>query len=102
MNNARGLVQVFDGVCHLANDMSTQIFAKVCQAHNLMEQFAPGAQFEDNVVVLASFRKVKQLDDVRVVNLAHDLDLFQDICSLRRYINSLLLEYKKQKARRHT
>lgn len=48
-----------------------------------MEQFAAGAKFEDDVVVLARFGEVNQLDDVGVVKLTHDLDFLEDVRSLQ-------------------
>ena len=47
-----------------------------------MEQFAARTKLEDDVVVLARFGKVNQLDDVGVVKLTHDLDFLKDVRSL--------------------
>lgn len=82
MNNSGCFVEILNRVGHLANDMSAKIFAEVCQSHDLMEQFATWAKFKNNVVVLLRFREVDQLDDIRMVEIAHDLDLFEDVRSL--------------------
>jgi hypothetical protein len=47
-----------------------------------MEQFAARTKFEDDIVVLARFGEVDQLDDVGMVKLTHDLDFFEDVRSL--------------------
>ena len=97
MHKTRRLVQVFDGLCHLENDMATQILAKVGQPHDLVEEFPPGTQLEDDIVVLACFGEINQFDDVGVFNLPHDLDLFEDIGTLRQ-----LALFPSPKANTHT
>jgi hypothetical protein len=82
MNNAGCFMQVFNGLGHLENHVSTQIFAKVCQSHDLVEQLSARAELENDVVILPRFGKVHQLDDIGVVKIAHNLDFFQDIRSL--------------------
>jgi hypothetical protein len=82
MNNAGYLMQIFNGLCNLNNHVSAQIFAKVCQSHDLVEQLSTGAELENNVVVLSRFGKVHQLDDVGVVEVAHNLDFLEDVRSL--------------------
>lgn len=62
--------------------MSGQVLAEICQAYDLMEQFASWAQLEDDVVVLPRFGEVDELDNVGVIKLSHDLYFFEDICSL--------------------
>lgn len=62
--------------------MTAQVLAEVCQSDNLMEQLAARAELEDNVVVLPRLRKVIELDNIRMVELAHDLNLLEDVCSL--------------------
>lgn len=44
-----------------------------------MEELATGRELEDDVVVLLGFRKVDELDDVGMIELPHDLNLFQDV-----------------------
>lgn len=48
-----------------------------------MEQFATWGKFENDVVILLGFGKVDELDDVGVVQLAHNLDFFQNVGPLR-------------------
>jgi hypothetical protein len=47
-----------------------------------MEQFTTWAQLQDDVVVLLGFGKVDELDNVGVVQLAHDLYFLEDVRSL--------------------
>ena len=82
VNHARCFMQVFDGMGDLRDDMSTEILAEVCQSHDLVEELSTGAELQNNVIVLAGFGKVDQLDDVGVIQVAHDLDFFQNVCSL--------------------
>lgn len=87
-------MQVFNGLRDLENHVSAQVFAKVCQSHDLVEQLSTGAELENNVVILPRFRKVNQLDDIGVVEVAHNLDFLEDIRSLSKQIgisNSLAL-----------
>jgi hypothetical protein len=77
-------MQVFNGLCDLDNHVSAQVFAKVCQSHDLVEQLSTRAELENDVVILSRFGKVNQLDDVWVVEVAHNLDFLQDIRSLQR------------------
>ena len=62
--------------------MTTEFLAEIGQAHDLMEELAARAQLQDDVVVLSRFGEVEKLDDIRVVELTHDLYFFQDISSL--------------------
>jgi hypothetical protein len=62
--------------------MTTEILTKVGQADDLVEEFSAWAELEDNVIVLARLRKLDQFDDIRVIDLAHNLDLFEDVRSL--------------------
>lgn len=66
--------------------MTTQILAKIGQAHDLVEQFTSRAQLEDNIVVLTRFSEINQLDDVGMLNLPHDLDFLEDIGTLRKSV----------------
>lgn len=79
MDSAAFFVQVLEGLCDLHNDMSRQFLAEVSEADDLVEQLAAVRQLENNVVVLPRLGKFDELDDVRVVELAHDLHLFQDV-----------------------
>ena len=48
-----------------------------------MEEFATGTQLEDDVIVLLGFAELDKLDDVGVFEVAHDLDFFEDVRSLK-------------------
>lgn len=48
-----------------------------------MEQLATGAKLEDDIIVLAALGEVDETDDVGMVYLAHNLNLFQDVCALQ-------------------
>lgn len=65
------------------NDVSAEIFAKVGQSDYLVEQLTARAQLEDDEVILAGLRKGDELDNVRVIQLSHYLNLFQNIGSLQ-------------------
>lgn len=62
--------------------MATEVFTEVRQANNLMEKLPAGTQFQDDIVILARFGKLDQFNDVRVIDLAHNLYFFQDVGSL--------------------
>ena len=47
-----------------------------------MKQLASRAQLEDYVIILPRFREVDETDNVGMVQLTHDLNFFEDICSL--------------------
>lgn len=59
--------------------MPGELLAEVREADDLVEQLAARRQLEDDVVVLPRLREVDELDDVRVIDLSHDLHLFQDV-----------------------
>lgn len=100
MNNAGCLMQIFNGLCNLNNHVSAQIFAKVCQSHDLVEQLSTRAEFENDVVVLSRFGKVHQLDDVWVVEVAHNLDFLEDVHSLQdRYQQQPRLKISKNRVK---
>lgn len=82
MDNALLLVQVLQRPGHSDDDMARQLLAEVGQSYDLVEQLATGGQLQHNVVVLLGFGKFNELDDVGVVKLTHDLNLFQDIRAL--------------------
>jgi hypothetical protein len=55
-----------------------------------MEELATGAKLENDVVVLSGFGEVDKTDDVGVIQLPHDLNLFEDVGSLRRIASVLI------------
>lgn len=67
MNDTRCLVEIFNRIGDLANDVSAEILAKVCQSNDLMEKLASGAELENNVVVLSRLGEVDQFGDVGVI-----------------------------------
>jgi hypothetical protein len=75
-------MQVFNGFGYLLNDVSAQILAEVGQSHDLVEELASGAELQNDVVVLSGFREIDQLDNIGVVEVAHNLNLLEDICAL--------------------
>lgn len=86
VNDAHFLVQVFKSLGYLDNHVSRKVFAEVCEAHNLMEQFATRRKLKYDVVILSGFGKIDQFNDIRVIELAHNLYFFQDVCSLSRML----------------
>jgi len=73
------LVKIIKSFCHLHNDVPREVFAKVSQTDNLVEELAARTQLQDDEVVLSAFREIDEADNVRVVQLAHDLDFLQDV-----------------------
>lgn len=67
VNDTRCLVEIFNRIGDLANDVSAEILAKVCQSNDLMEKLASGAELENNVVVLSRLGEVDQFGDVGVI-----------------------------------
>ena len=82
MHDTSILVEIFQRIRYLYNDVSREVFTKVSQTDNLVEKLATRAQLEDDVVVLPGLGEVDQVDDIRVVELAHDLNFFEDVGSL--------------------
>ena len=83
MDNTSLFMQISQCFCNLNDHMPTEVFGKVCQTHNLVEQLASRGKLKNDVVVLSRFGKVDQLDNVGVIELAHDLDFFKDVRSLQ-------------------
>ena len=79
MNNASLLVQILKRIRHLHDHVSAQVFAKVRQANDLVEELASRAQLEDEEVVLLGLGELDQADNVGVIQLSHDLNFFEDI-----------------------
>ena len=82
MYNSSRLVQIFQSLRDLHNDVTTEILTEVCQSDNLMKQLASRTELENNVVILPGFREINEINDVGVVQLAHDLNFFENIRSL--------------------
>ena len=53
-----------------------------------MEKFSTRAQFQHDVVVLLRLAELNKLDDVRVIEVSHDLDFLEDVCSLPKKTTS--------------
>lgn len=53
-----------------------------------MEELATGAQLQYDVIVLFRFGEVDQADDIGMVQLAHDLNFFEDVGSLEKTVTS--------------
>ena len=75
-------MQILQGRRNLKNNVSRKVFAKIGKTHDLVEELAAGAELEDDVVVLTRLGEVNELDDVRVVELPHDLDFLEDVRAL--------------------
>ena len=84
MNHTSLLVQILQCFCDLRDDVAGQVFAEVRQTHDLVEKLATGAELENNEVILSGFREVDQLYNIGVVQLSHDLHLFQDVGALMK------------------
>lgn len=82
MHNTSFFMQILQSVGHLRDDVTCQVFAKVRKTDDLMEELAAGAQLQDDIIVLAGFGEVDEADNVGVVELPHDLNLFQDVGAL--------------------
>jgi hypothetical protein len=48
-----------------------------------VEELAARAKLKDDVVILTRFGEVYELDNVRMVKLAHDLDFLENVGTLR-------------------
>ena len=90
MDYALLLVQVEQRVGDLSYDVARELLAEVGEAHDLVEELAAGRQLEDDVVVLARLGELDELDDVRVVQVPHDLNLLQDVGALAEPSASVL------------
>jgi hypothetical protein len=64
--------------------MLAEVLAKITQSHDLREQFPSSAQFENDVAKLVAFEEVDQLNYVGMVDVAHYLDLVENIGALRK------------------
>lgn len=84
MHNTSFLMQILQSLRNLQNYMPRKVFTEICKTDDLVEELATGAQLQDDVVVLSRFREVDETDDVRVVELPHYLDFFEDIRSLQK------------------
>ncbi len=63
-----------------------------------MEQFAAGTKLEDDVVILPRLGEIDQSDNVGMIELPHDLDLFQDICALGDKVSTCYRQEKVSSA----
>lgn len=82
MHNALLFVQILQSLGHLCYNVTRKVLAKVGEPHDLVEKFAAWCEFQDNIIVLLRFGEVDKLDDVGVVELPHNLNFLEDICSL--------------------
>ena len=89
MHHAFLFVQVFERLGDLNDDVSTEILAEIGQADDLVEEFAARTQLEHDEVVLTRFGERNQLDDVGMIDLTHDLNLFEDVCSLSSSVRNI-------------
>jgi hypothetical protein len=82
MNNTCFLMQILKCIGNLSDDVPGQVFAKIRKTDDLVEKLAARAQFKNNEIVLPRFGEVDEFNDIWVVKLPHNLNLFEDICSL--------------------
>lgn len=94
MDNALLLVQVLERSSDPDDDMARQLFAEVGQSYDLVEQLATGGQLQNDVVVLLGLGEFDELDDVWVIELAHDLNLFEDIRALDWQLASVVSRHR--------
>lgn len=83
MYHALFFVEISERLGNLHDDMPAQILREVRQPHNLVKQLSALEQLQDDVIVALAFHEGNQLDDVGVVQAAHNLDFFEDIRSLQ-------------------
>jgi hypothetical protein len=79
-------MEILDGFGDLDDDVTAEVFTEIGQAHNLMEQLAPWTQFQNDIIVLARLGEFDQFDNIGVIELSHDLDLFQDVRALQQIL----------------
>jgi hypothetical protein len=89
VNHASNLVEVLDRMSNLEDDPSCSRLGEVGVLDDLVEELAAGTEFQHNVVVLPGLGEVAEFHDVRVVELALDLDLLKDVGSLRDTMTSV-------------
>lgn len=97
MDDTRLFVEIMNGISDLNNNMATEVLAKVSQLDYLVEQFAARAELQNNVVKLGGFREVDQTGNVGVVELAHNLHLFENIGALRHSLAQVTLGTQNEK-----
>ena len=88
------VVQMLESPGNLGDDVAAKILGKVRQSHDLMEQFAAGAQFQDKVVISLLLLEIDELDNIGMIQSAHYRHFFENICPLVR-ITSARLESGK-------
>jgi hypothetical protein len=82
MHNASFLMQIFQCLSNLNDNMPGQILTKVCESHDLMKELPARTELENDVVILSRLGKVNELDNIGMIQLSHDLNFFQNIGSL--------------------
>jgi hypothetical protein len=79
MNNAFLFMQILQSLGNLGDNVPREMFAKVGEANDLMEELSTRGQLKNDVIILPRFRKVYEFDDVGMIQLSHDLNFFQDV-----------------------
>ena len=77
-------VDIIECLGDLYDHMSAQILAEVCQTNDLVEELSSWTELEYDVVVLVRLGEVDELDDIWMVELAHNLNFFEDIRTLQK------------------
>lgn len=84
MNDTHGLMQIFNSLANLLDDMSTQILSQRSKLGNLVIELATRAKFQNHVAILACLRRVDKLDYILMVEFPCDLDLLDQVFFLRQ------------------
>jgi len=82
MNDPGFFMQILQCTGNLNNDMARKIFAEVSEANDLMEELASWTKLKDDEVILSGLGELDQLDNVGMIELTHNLNLFEDVFPL--------------------
>lgn len=82
MHNTCFLVQILQRLRHLKDDVPRKVLTEVGETNDLMKEFSTRAKFEDDEIILPGFVKVDEFDDIRVIQLPHDLNFLEDVRAL--------------------
>ena len=75
-------MQIFKRFGYLHDDVPREVFAEVCETYDLVEQFAARAQLQHDKIVLPRLAEINEFDDIGMIQLSHNLNLFEDVCTL--------------------
>jgi len=49
-----------------------------------VEEFSSRTKLQNDEIVLSGFRKIDELDDIGMIQLAHDLNFLENVCTLQK------------------